>query len=31
VLRYFKASRQPGESFGDFCFRMGKDDLLAHG
>jgi sulfite reductase (ferredoxin) len=29
VLRYFKESRQPGEAFGDFCHRKGKDDLLA--
>jgi sulfite reductase (ferredoxin) len=28
VLRYFKDSRQPGESFGDFCHRLGKDALL---
>jgi sulfite reductase (ferredoxin) len=29
VLRYFKDSRQPAESFGDFCHRLGKDALLA--
>jgi len=29
VLRYFKDARQQGESFGDFCFRIGKDQLLA--
>ncbi len=29
VLRYFKESREPGEAFGDFCHRKGKDDLLA--
>ncbi len=29
VLRYFKDARQKGESFGDFCHRVGKDDLLA--
>jgi sulfite reductase (ferredoxin) len=29
VLRYFKDARQNGESFGDFCFRIGKDQLLA--
>jgi len=29
VLRYFKAARYNGESFGDFCHRVGKDDLLA--
>ena len=27
VLRYFKDARQPGESFGDFCHRLGKDAL----
>ena len=30
VLRYFKDARQDGESFGDFCHRVGKDALLAH-
>jgi sulfite reductase (ferredoxin) len=30
VLRYFKEARQRGESFGNFCHRVGKDDLLAH-
>jgi sulfite reductase (ferredoxin) len=30
VLRYFKDARQEGESFGDFCHRLGKDALLAH-
>lgn len=29
VFRYFKEARQQGETFGDFCFRAGKDDLLA--
>jgi sulfite reductase (ferredoxin) len=29
ALKYFKESRQDGESFGDFCHRVGKDDLLA--
>jgi sulfite reductase (ferredoxin) len=29
VLRYFKEARQDGESFGDFCYRLGKEDLLA--
>jgi sulfite reductase (ferredoxin) len=29
VFRYFKESRTPGETFGDFCHRKGKDDLLA--
>jgi hypothetical protein len=28
-LVYFKQSRQEGESFGDFCQRVGKDALLA--
>jgi sulfite reductase (ferredoxin) len=28
VLRYFKDARQNGESFGDFCQRVGKDWLL---
>jgi sulfite reductase (ferredoxin) len=26
---YFKQARTPGESFGDFCHRVGKDELLA--
>ncbi len=30
VLEYFKAARESGESFGDFCHRKGTDDLLAH-
>jgi sulfite reductase (ferredoxin) len=30
VLRYFKDARESGESFGDFCHRVGKDALLAH-
>lgn len=30
VLRYFKDSRENGESFGDFCHRIGKDALVAH-
>ncbi len=30
VLRYFKESRETGESFGDFCHRVGKEELLAH-
>jgi sulfite reductase (ferredoxin) len=30
VLRYFKQDRQNGESFGNFCHRVGKDALLAH-
>jgi sulfite reductase (ferredoxin) len=28
-LAYFKQARQPGETFGDFCARKGRDDLLA--
>jgi len=30
VLSYFKRERQTGESFGDFCHRIGKDALIAH-
>jgi sulfite reductase (ferredoxin) len=30
LLRYFKDAREDGESFGDFCHRLGKDALLAH-
>ena len=29
VLRHFKECRQPGETFGEFCYRLGKDELLA--
>jgi sulfite reductase (ferredoxin) len=29
VLRYFKDERQNGETFGDFCHRIGRDQLLA--
>ena len=29
VFAYFKQDRDNGESFGDFCHRKGKDDLLA--
>jgi sulfite reductase (ferredoxin) len=29
VLAYFQQDRQEAESFGDFCARKGKDDLLA--
>ena len=29
VFRYFRDAREPGEAFGDFCHRKGKDDLLA--
>ena len=28
VFAYFKQDREANESFGDFCFRKGKDDLL---
>jgi sulfite reductase (ferredoxin) len=30
VLRYFKDARINGESFGEFCHRVGKDELLVH-
>jgi sulfite reductase (ferredoxin) len=30
VLCYFKTDRQNGETFGDFCNRIGKDTLLAN-
>ena len=29
VFVYFKQARQAGETFGDFCYRQGVDDLLA--
>ncbi|HAE59051.1 MAG TPA: NADPH-dependent assimilatory sulfite reductase hemoprotein subunit [Anaerolineae bacterium] len=29
LLTYFKESRQPGETFGDFCVRVGFDELQA--
>ena len=29
VFAYFKQEREDGETFGDFCHRKGKDDLLA--
>jgi sulfite reductase (ferredoxin) len=29
LLTYFKSDRQEGESFGDFCFRKGKENLTA--
>jgi sulfite reductase (ferredoxin) len=29
-LVYFKQHREEGETFGDFCHRKGKDDLLAY-
>ncbi len=28
VLRHFKEARNAGESFGDFCHRIGKEELL---
>lgn len=28
VLARFKEERNPGESFGDFCDRLGVDELL---
>ncbi len=30
VLRYFRDARTAGEALGDFCHRVGKDDLLAN-
>jgi sulfite reductase (ferredoxin) len=30
VLRLFQEGRQDGETFGDFCHRVGKDELLMH-
>jgi len=30
VFLYFKQSRQAGESFGDFCNRMGIEELLRY-
>ncbi len=30
VFRYFRDAREPGETFGDFCFRKGVEDLLCH-
>jgi sulfite reductase (ferredoxin) len=29
ALRYFKEARQNGETFGDFCHRIGKNNLMA--
>jgi sulfite reductase (ferredoxin) len=29
VFRYFKEARQNGESFGEFCHRMGNEKLIA--
>ncbi len=31
ALNYYKANRQAGESFGDFCHRKGVGDLQQHG
>ncbi|MBW7883944.1 MAG: NADPH-dependent assimilatory sulfite reductase hemoprotein subunit [Caldilineaceae bacterium] len=30
LLHYFQTARQPGERFGDFCQRVGVDDLRAY-
>jgi sulfite reductase (ferredoxin) len=30
VFRLFKDGRHDGETFGDFCHRVGKDELLMH-
>jgi sulfite reductase (ferredoxin) len=30
LFRYFRDAREPGETFGDFCYRKGSGDLLAH-
>jgi sulfite reductase (ferredoxin) len=30
VFRLFKEGRHDGETFGDFCHRVGKDELLMH-
>jgi len=30
ILGYFRAERENGESFGDFCDRKGKDHLVAY-
>ena len=29
VLTYFKHAREPGETLGDFCHRVGQEALLA--
>jgi sulfite reductase (ferredoxin) len=29
LFAFFKSSRQPGETFGDFCHRQGAESLLA--
>ena len=29
LFEYFKQDRHDGETFGDFCYRKGNDDLLA--
>lgn len=31
LFDYFQSARRDGEAFGDFCARLGVDDLLAHG
>ena len=31
ALNYYKANRQSGESFGDFCHRKGAEDLQTNG
>lgn len=30
LLRWFKKDRQPNEGFGEFCTRIGKENLLSH-
>lgn len=30
LFAYFKSVRQSGESFGDFCHRLGKENLIAY-
>jgi hypothetical protein len=30
VFQLFKDGRHDGETFGDFCHRVGKDELLMH-
>ena len=29
VFRYFRSARETGESFGDFCYRQGVEQLLS--
>lgn len=31
ALNYYKANRQSGETFGDFCYRKGAEDLQQNG